>query len=119
MLVLVGVLGWFAVRRAFRPLTRIEDTAAAIAAGDLTRRVPPRAANDEVGSLSESVNQMLAQIEHSFGVREGAADIPLEAELPHEFRVRDALSGEEHTWHLGHNYVRLNPGGAHVFEVLA
>ena len=50
-LVLVGVLGWFAVRRAFRPLTRIEDTAAAIAAGDLTRRIPPRGTNDEVGSL--------------------------------------------------------------------
>ena len=31
-LLLVGVLCWFAVRRAFRPLTRIEDTAAAIAA---------------------------------------------------------------------------------------
>ncbi len=28
------------VRRAFRPLTRIEDTAAAIAAGDLTQRIP-------------------------------------------------------------------------------
>ncbi len=84
-LVLVGVLGWFAVRRAFRPLTRIEDTAAAIAAGDLTRRVPPRAANDEVGSLSQSINRMLAQIEHSFAVREAS-----------EQRMRDFVADASH-----------------------
>ncbi len=85
VLVLVGVLGWFAVRRAFRPLTRIEDTAAAIADGDLTRRVPPRAANDEVGSLSESINRMLAQVEHSFGVREAS-----------EQRMRDFVADASH-----------------------
>ena len=41
-------------------------------AGDLARRVPPRGANDEVGSLSDSLNRMLAQIEHSFAVREAS-----------------------------------------------
>lgn len=88
-LVIVGVLGWFAVRRAFRPLSRIEDTAAAIAAGDLTRRVPLREARDEVGSLSHSLNRMLAQIEHSFGVREASerrmADFV--ADASHELRT--------------------------------
>ena len=84
-LLLVGVLGWFAVRRAFRPLTRIEDTAAAIAAGDLTRRIPPRGTNDEVGSLSDSLNQMLAQIEHSFAVREAS-----------ERRMRDFVADASH-----------------------
>ncbi|GAA1164412.1 HAMP domain-containing sensor histidine kinase [Ornithinimicrobium humiphilum] len=84
-LVMVGVLGWFAVRRAFRPLTRIEDTAAAIAAGDLSRRVPPRDAHDEVGSLSESINRMLAQIEHSFAVREAS-----------EQRMRDFVADASH-----------------------
>jgi two-component system, OmpR family, sensor kinase len=71
-LVAVALLAWFAVRRAFRPLTRIEDTAAAIAAGDLTRRIPQRNANDEVASLSRSLNQMLARIEQSFAVREAS-----------------------------------------------
>ncbi|MFB9732867.1 sensor histidine kinase [Ornithinimicrobium kibberense] len=84
-LVLVGVLGWFAVRRAFRPLTRIEDTAAAIAAGDLARRIPPRGTNDEVGSLADSLNRMLAQIEHSFAVREGS-----------ERRMRDFVADASH-----------------------
>ncbi|QFG69425.1 sensor histidine kinase [Ornithinimicrobium pratense] len=84
-LVLVGVLGFFAVRRAFRPLTRIEDTAAAIAAGDLSRRVPPGGARDEVASLSESVNAMLAQIEQSFAVREAS-----------EQRMRDFVADASH-----------------------
>ena len=84
-LALVGVLAWFAVRRAFRPLSRIEDTAAAIAAGDLTRRVPPRGTNDEVGSLSDSLNRMLAQIEHSFAVREAS-----------EERMRDFVADASH-----------------------
>lgn len=84
-LAVVGVLGWFAVRRAFRPLTRIEDTAAAIAAGDLTRRVPPRAARDEVGSLAHSINRMLAQVEQSFAAREAS-----------EQRVRDFVADASH-----------------------
>jgi two-component system OmpR family sensor kinase len=68
----VALLGWFAVRRSFRPLARIEDTARAIAAGDLTSRIPPRDAHDEVASLSDSLNTMLARIEHSFAVRQAS-----------------------------------------------
>ena len=64
------LIGWLGFRRAFRPLRSIEDTAAAIAAGDLTRRIPPRAANDEVASLARSLNAMLAQVESSFAMRE-------------------------------------------------
>ena len=60
------IAGWFAIRRAFRPLRQIEDTAKAIAGGDLARRVPARSADDEVGSLSDSLNVMLSHIERSF-----------------------------------------------------
>lgn len=67
-----AVIGWYAVRRAFRPLTQIEDTAAAIASGDLSRRMPVRATGDEVSSLAQSLNAMLAQIERSFAVREAS-----------------------------------------------
>lgn len=88
-LLAVALLGWFAVRRAFRPLTRIEDTAAAIAAGDLTRRIPERQANDEVASLSDSLNAMLAQIEQSFAVREAseARMRQFVADASHELRT--------------------------------
>ncbi len=74
ILAISALLGWFAVKRAFRPLSKIEDTAAAIAAGDLTRRIPVRAADDEVTSLSRSLNVMLSQIESSFALREASED---------------------------------------------
>ncbi|USQ76919.1 sensor histidine kinase [Ornithinimicrobium cryptoxanthini] len=88
-LLAVALISWFAVRRAFRPLTRIEDTAAAIAAGDLARRIPERRANDEVASLSDSLNAMLAQIEQSFAVREAseARMRQFVADASHELRT--------------------------------
>ena len=84
-----ALLGWYAVRRAFRPLTQIEDTAAAIAGGDLARRIPLRAADDEVTSLSRSLNAMLAQIEASFAVREASEDRMRQfvADASHELRT--------------------------------
>lgn len=88
-LLAVALISWFAVRRAFRPLTRIEDTAAAIAAGDLTRRIPERNVKDEVASLSVSLNAMLAQIEQSFAVREAseARMRQFVADASHELRT--------------------------------
>lgn len=74
VLFVAAFAGWYLIRRAFRPLSQIEDTAAAIAEGDLTRRIPTRRAEDEVSSLSRSLNAMLAQIEQSFAVREASED---------------------------------------------
>ena len=84
-----AILGWYGVRRAFRPLTQIEDTAAAIAAGDLTRRIPEPAAKDEVASLSRSLNAMLAQIEQSFAFREASEEQMRQfvADASHELRT--------------------------------
>jgi two-component system OmpR family sensor kinase len=84
-----ALLGWYGVRRAFRPLSQIEDTAAAIAAGDLTRRIPAPAAQDEIASLSHSLNAMLAQIEQSFAVREASEERMRQfvADASHELRT--------------------------------
>jgi two-component system, OmpR family, sensor kinase len=89
VLVLTLVLGYFVVRRALRPLARIEDTAAAIAAGDLTQRVPVREADDEVTSLSRSLNVMLGRIESSFAVREKSEERMRQfvADASHELRT--------------------------------
>ena len=71
----VGVLGFVAliafvaVRRELKPLQRIEDTAAAIAAGDLSRRIAEEDSGTEVGSLARSLNAMLTQIELAFDER--------------------------------------------------
>jgi two-component system, OmpR family, sensor kinase len=66
--VLAGV-GAAIVRASLRPLVEIEQTARAIAAGDLTRRVPDRDPRTEVGRLGRALNTMLAQIETAFGAR--------------------------------------------------
>jgi len=62
----VGVLGYLLVHSSLRPLRRVEETAEAIAGGDLTRRVPPGPSNTEVGSLADSLNAMLGQIQQAF-----------------------------------------------------
>jgi two-component system, OmpR family, sensor kinase len=70
VILLAGVfVGRWAVRRSLRPLTHIEQTAAAFAAGDFSQRVPAAPASTEVGRLGEALNGMLAQIEQAFAVR--------------------------------------------------
>ncbi len=69
-IVLLGAaLGTWAVRRSLRPLREIETTAAAIAAGDLSQRVPVAPASTEVGRLGTALNGMLTQIEEAFDAR--------------------------------------------------
>jgi two-component system OmpR family sensor kinase len=66
VLVLLGGLTYLVVRRSLRPLTEVEATAAAIAAGDLDRRVPEGGPGTEVGRLSLALNGMLTQIQTAF-----------------------------------------------------
>jgi two-component system, OmpR family, sensor kinase len=68
LLALAGV-GVVIVRASLRPLVEMEQTAEAIAAGDLTRRVPDRDPRTEVGRLAAALNSMLAQIEAAFRAR--------------------------------------------------
>ena len=62
----LAIVGIAIVRASLRPLTDIEQTAQAIAAGDLSRRVPDQDPVTEVGRLGRSLNTMLSQIESSF-----------------------------------------------------
>ena len=52
----------------------VEQTAAAIAAGQLDRRVPERDPRTEVGRLSQALNGMLAQIQRAFASSESSAE---------------------------------------------
>ncbi len=69
IVVALAVVGVAIVRASLRPLNDIEQTARAIAAGDLSRRVPDLDPRTEVGRLGRSLNRMLAQIESSFQAR--------------------------------------------------
>jgi starch synthase (maltosyl-transferring) len=47
-------------------------------------------------------------------VQEGVAVVPYELGLPPAFAMEDLLDGARYDWRLGRNYVRLDPGAAHV-----
>jgi signal transduction histidine kinase len=68
VLLLVGV-GLPLVRASLAPLREIESTAAAIAGGDLSRRIDHAAGNTEVGRLAEALDMMLASIETAYLAR--------------------------------------------------
>ena len=89
VILLVCFLGWLAIRRSFRPLVEVEETAAAIAAGDLSRRIPERPSSTEVGRLTSSLNGMLTQIESAFRQREAseARTRRFAADASHELRT--------------------------------
>ena len=91
LLALAGV-GAVIVRASLRPLVEIEQTARAIAAGDLTRRVPDRDPRTEVGRLGRALNTMLAQIETAFGARAASE----EAARRSEDRMRRFVADASH-----------------------
>lgn len=62
----MAVLAFTTIRVGVHPLERMAETAAAIAAGDLSRRVEPANPRTEIGRLGIALNTMLAQIEDGF-----------------------------------------------------
>ena len=69
IVVALAIVGVAMVRASLRPLTEIEHTAEAIAAGDLSRRVPYYDPRTEMGRLATSLNVMLAHVESAFRAR--------------------------------------------------
>ena len=85
----IGALGVWVIRLGLRPLTAIEATAAAIAAGDLSRRVERAEPNTEVGRLGMALNTMLTQIQTAFNAT-AASEARLRrfvADASHELRT--------------------------------
>jgi len=89
VLLLGGAVTWWMVRRALEPVDEMVETAEAIAAGDLTRRVPDADPATELGRLGESLNEMLGHIEESVEVeRESRERMRLfVADASHELRT--------------------------------
>ena len=65
VLAALAALALWIIRIGLRPLTRIEETAAAITAGDLSRRVAYADSQTEVGRVGSALNTMLDRIEAS------------------------------------------------------
>lgn len=68
-LLLLAFVSVVIVRVSLRPLVKVERTAAAIAAGDLSQRVPEHPPRTELGRLARALNGMLTQIEQAFQAR--------------------------------------------------
>jgi two-component system OmpR family sensor kinase len=89
--VLAG-LGLPLVRASLAPLGRIETTAAAIAAGDLSRRIGQPSRDTEVGRLADALDTMLGRIEAAYQARaEGEA-----CALKSEGRMRQFVADASH-----------------------
>ncbi|MEW6060025.1 MAG: HAMP domain-containing sensor histidine kinase [Actinomycetota bacterium] len=74
VLLLTAGLALWLVRLGLRPLVGMGETAGAIAAGDLSRRVEPADGRTEVGRLGLALNSMLAQIEAAFEERKASEE---------------------------------------------
>ena len=85
MIASVLLCGLWLITASLRPLRRIEETAAAIGAGDLSRRVEPDGGTTEIGRLGGALNAMLGQIEDAFAERSAS-----------EARLRRFISDASH-----------------------
>ena len=85
----MAVLASSIVRRGLRPLERIEQTAGAIAAGDLSRRVEDDDTRTEVGRLGGALNVMLGRIERSMDEQRASEEALRRflADASHELRT--------------------------------
>jgi two-component system OmpR family sensor kinase len=85
----LGALAWWLVRRELHPLDDMAATAGAIAAGDLTQRVDRADSRTEVGRLGQALNSMLAQIERAFAERQASEQALRRflAQASHELRT--------------------------------
>src|SRR5215208_814644 len=92
VLLVLGVAGYWVVHRSLRPLVEVEQTAAAIANGQLDRRVPERDPRTEVGRLSLALNGMLAQIQRAVA----SSDSSAEAARSSEDRMRRFITDASH-----------------------
>lgn len=90
--VVIGILGlvvFWVLRLGVRPLKRMTRTAGAIAAGDLSQRVPAEADGTEARELGDALNGMLTTIEGAFAER-AASEARLRrfvADASHELRT--------------------------------
>jgi two-component system, OmpR family, sensor kinase len=89
VLATMAILSLFTVKRGLRPLEQIEQTAEAIAAGDLSRRVEGTDPRTEVGRLGASLNVMLGRIEEAMDERRASEEALRRflADASHELRT--------------------------------
>lgn len=74
LLILSGLSIWVTISSALRPLREVERTAAAVKAGDFSKRLVQRNEKTELGRLNRALNSMLDGIETAFRGRDKTLD---------------------------------------------
>lgn len=88
----LAALGFGLVRASLSPLRQIENTAAMIAAGNYSRRVPDHDPATEVGRVGYAINTMLGKIESSIRAREFSEERAHDSEQ----RMREFIADASH-----------------------
>jgi two-component system, OmpR family, sensor kinase len=89
-IVLLACAGLPLARASLAPLRKIESTAAAIAGGDLSRRIDHPVGNTEVGRLAQALDLMLASIEAAYLARADGEARAQESQLRMRRFIADA-----------------------------
>lgn len=74
--------GWLLSKRVMRPIEGISDTARAISASDLSRRIAVGEADSELGSLAQTLNETFERLETAF-----ERQVRFTADASHELRT--------------------------------
>ena len=104
VLAALAMLAWWVIRAGLRPLERMEQTANAIAAGDMSARVETTDRRTEVGRLGAALNTMLGRIERAFAEREASEERLRRflADASHELRTPlTSIRGYAEAFRLG------------------
>jgi two-component system OmpR family sensor kinase len=81
LLATVGIAGALLTRRVFRAVDEVVRQARSIGDGNLDERLPHPGTRDEIGALVETLNEMLARLQHGF-----EAQRHFTADASHELR---------------------------------
>jgi len=103
-LLIISFAGWFMASRALKPVDRITKSARKITAENLSRRIKPTNADDEIGRLTDTINDMISRLEKSFNqILQFSADVSHELRTPltvlkgsAEVALRQSRSPEEY-----------------------
>jgi len=89
IVVVLGAVAWWVIRLGIRPVKQMTATAAKIAAGDLSQRVPDASPTTEAGQLGLALNHMMEQLEGAFHDREASQQRLQQfvADASHELRT--------------------------------
>ncbi len=82
-IIVMGVMGWIAVRHGHKPLHKIVDQVSRISANELNSRLAPEAVPAELTELAVSFNELLQRMEEAFTrLSNFSADIAHELRTP-------------------------------------